>query len=406
MLVCVAMKRNPALFASLVLAAAALACPEPARAKEAAFIATPVGPEVVIFDPRRDACDGHDVPDTPLRAWRGADGAIHAFALHYENRRMSGASILALRPECAIVYRGSGNPDPAAHDDRAWIAATFTEDGKTIQALVHHEYQANTHPGRCRFAEYIKCWWNSVLAIRSEDGGRSFRRGNPLPVAATPFPQEEGQGRHRGFFNPSNIIEIDGALHAMIGTTGWEAAPGRPAQASGVCLFRADDRGRSDWRAWDGQRFSARFPGPSRKGVPQQPCAALAPFPAPVGSVVRHRPSGRWLAIYQAKVGMPDGRGGSYSASGFYLAASPDLRAWSEPTLVLATKTLYDDPCGGAVLRSYPVLIDEAAQSRNFADTGEEALLVFSELPTSGCAYSDVRRLIARKVRISTYRRE
>lgn len=372
-----------------------------ARAAETAFVATPVGPPVVVFDPKRDACDGHDVADVPLRAWRGEDGLIHAFALHYENRRLSGKSLLALKIECPVVFRGNGDGDPRKFDDRIWIAATWTMDGKSVHALAHHEFQANTHKGRCRFDDYMKCWWNSILNIRSTDGGRSFRRAELQVMAATPFPQEVEQGRHRGFFNPSNIIARDGAAYTLIGTTGWSGQPG------GVCLFRSPDPAGGDWRGWNGTGFVARFPNPYAGQAPAgQTCRTLSPFPAPVGSLVRHRPSGRYLAVYQASAGAPDGMGGVVAEPGFYLSASANLVDWSPPTLVLATKSYYDDACGAGTIRNYPVLIDERAEGRNFDNVGDEALLFFAETRVEGCQHTSDRKLIARKVRISTFARQ
>lgn len=405
------LKRSLEAFASAALALAALcAIPAQARAQPAkpvtAFVATPVGAPVTVFDPKRDACDGHDVPDAPLRAYRGADGTIHAFGLHYENRRLSGPSLLRLKIECPVVFRATGNADPARHDDRAWIAATWTRDGRTIHALVHHEFQANTHKGRCAFPEYMKCWWNSILGLTSGDGGKSFARIAPPVVAATPFPSETGQGRHRGFFNPSNIVERTGRLYTLIGTTGWAEQGSRP-QDHGVCLFRSVDIARGDWRAFDGKGFAARFPDPYAGRPPAgQTCQPIAPFPAPVGAVVKHRPSGKYLAIFQAEAGTPDKMGGAFPRSGFYLASSTDLIRWSAPSLVMATPTLYDNACGHAALRSYPVLIDERAETRNFEDIGDEALLFFSEMRIEGCNHTSDRKLIAMKLRISTYQRD
>src|SRR3954453_8906150 len=89
-----------------------------------------------------------------------------------------------------------------------------------------YEYQANHHAGRCKAKEYLACWYNTVLAVASSDGGASFPRPKtPQVVAAAPFRQEVGQGRHRGFFNPSNIV-TDGALRYMFAaTTGWGRQP-------------------------------------------------------------------------------------------------------------------------------------------------------------------------------------
>lgn len=378
-----------------------------AHAAEAAFVATPVGAPMVVFEPRRDACDGHDVPDAPLRAYRDSDGVIRAFGLHYENRRMGGASLLALKIECPVVHRGSGDSDPRKFDDRSWITATWTADGRVIHALAHHEFQAHRHKGRCRFEDYMKCWWNSILTLRSEDGGRGFRHGEPRVMAATPFPSDLEQGRHRGFFNPSNIVARDGAFYTLIGTTGWEASPGRAAQAGGVCLFRSADLAKGEWRAFDGKGFSARFPNPYGMEMPRdQACRTLSPFLAPVGAIVRHRPSGKYLAIYQAAAGAPDGRGGALGESGFYLAASADLMVWSAPTLVMPTRSYYDSACGADFVRNYPVLIDGKAETRNFEDIGDEALLFYAETRVAGCAHTSDRKLIARKIRISSFSRE
>ncbi|MBN8535049.1 MAG: hypothetical protein J0L51_13285 [Rhizobiales bacterium] len=364
---------------------------------ETQLVVTPVGPNIVLFDPVKQGCDGNDIPDMPLRVYRDAEGKVAAFALHYENRRLSGASLEKLALDCKIVFRATRNSDPKQYDDRAWLAATYTEDGTRVFGLVHHEFQADAHKGRCAFAEYIQCWWNSILAVSSRDGGRSFMRQSPQVAMASPEPSEAGQGRHRGFFNPSNIVKQNGAYFTLIATTGWQGQP------SGVCLFRNNDPANSaGWRAYDGKDYTARFPDPYGTEKPKMGnCKPVGPFPAPVGSLTRHRGTGLWVAVYQAKAGMPDGTGGSYAVSGFYTASSPDLLRWSPPTLVLETPTLYDSPCGARVLRSYPTLIDSSAKTRNFEDMGDAALLTFAEKRVEGCRVTHERKLLARKVRIS-----
>src|SRR5215204_4839243 len=54
---------------------------------------TIVGPPETVFSGKRDACDGNDVPDAPLRAFRDAEGQVVAFGLHYVNRALRGASL-------------------------------------------------------------------------------------------------------------------------------------------------------------------------------------------------------------------------------------------------------------------------------------------------------------------------
>ncbi len=351
------------------------------------------GPPRVVFDPALDACDGHDVPDVPARAFRDEKGQIALLAMHFENRALRGADFDSLKLDCQVVFRGSGSADPGAYDDRAWIAATWTEDGRRIAALAHHEYQGNTHPGRCALKDYMACWWNVVLALSSQDGGRTFAKARQPVVAAFPFGQEVGQGRHRGFFNPSNIVRGEDGYYMIASTTGWTGQDG------GACLFRtADPHDPAGWRAFDGTGFTVRFTDPYGKPPPDplKTCRTIAPFPAPVGSLTRHRPSGAWIAVFQARE-----NGADFPVSGFYVATSRDLKSWGAPRLVMAGKTLYDDPCGAGTLISYPSLIDRRAEGRNFDDTGDEAELYYAVLRVDGCTITSDRRLVRQGVKLA-----
>ncbi|MET0605675.1 MAG: hypothetical protein ABWZ80_04420, partial [Beijerinckiaceae bacterium] len=143
----------------------------------------------------------------------------------------------------------------------------------------------------------MQCWTNSILVARSADGGRSFARpSGSAVVAGYPFRQETGQGRHRGFFNPSNIFS-DGAWKYMFAaTTGWSG------QKHGACLFRTKTPGDAQsWRAFNGKDFAAHA-GDVYAGTaqPSQTCEPVAPFVTPVGAVVKHRPSGAWIAVLMA----------------------------------------------------------------------------------------------------------
>ena len=346
------------------------------------------GAPVTVFSPQRDACDGNDVPDAPLRAFRTDSGGVAAFGLHYVNRALRGPDIEHLRIDCHVVLGSHASADPRAYDDKSWITATWTQDGRTVDALIHHEWQGNTHPGTCAFQVYMQCWWNAVLGARSDDAGADFTRGTPpVVVAATPFGQEKEQGRHRGFFNPSNIFSDGSFRYFYASTTGW------PGQQAGVCLFRTATSGdAASWRAWDGRGFSARFGDPYRGGGAKAgtSCQPIAPFPAPVGSVVRHRGSGLWLAVFQAS------RDEQYfPLAGLYYATSANLFDWSAPRLIIPGKTLYDDPCtADGKLISYPSLIDPAAKGRNFDDSGDTAELFFATYVVKGCDITSQRDLV------------
>lgn len=365
-----------------------------AKAGESLLVATPVGPERVIFQGPAQGCDAIDIPDAPLRAYRLADGRIAAFGLHHENRRLVGKSLETLKIECPVVFRGKGDANPAALDDRIWITATHTKDGQSLFALGHAEYHGEAHPGRCTAAEPMKCLWVGTIALQSKDGGASFTR-LPSPVAVPGQRAEEDQTRHRGFFNPTNIVEHNGTLYTLIAQMGW------PGQPYGVCAFRAA-KPEAGWLAFDGKGFKTSFPSPYTPGFkPAGICQPLAPFPMVPGSITKHRASGQWLALFPAYKGTSDRRGGTFAASGFYLAASRNLIDWSAPTLVLAGPLLGESPCGQAAILAYPALIDPASGTRNFEDVGDVAELAYTRIATRGCDLVHDRAIVLRRVRIT-----
>ncbi|MGU3539339.1 hypothetical protein [Methylobacterium sp. A54F] len=388
-----------ALAALLALGVPAVAGPrQSAPASPPLSSLTVVGPPVLVFKAGRDACDGADVPDAPARAFREPSGAVALFGMHYRNRALRGPDLEHLRLDCRVVLESGEKADPALYDDRSWITATWTDDGVAVAAILHHEYQANEHPGRCRSTVYMECWFNALTAAASRNGGRSFARSTPpAVVAAAPFRQEVDQGRHRGFFNPSNIVGDGRWRYFLASTTGWSR--GGAEQEAGLCLFRSEqpaDPGR--WRAWTGAGFTAAFPDPyGRLPRPADSCTPVGPFPGPVGAVVRHRGSGAYLAVYMAKADAEHPR------SGFYWTSSRDLLAWDKPRLLLEGRTLYDDPCGADGLIAYPSLLDPEAQGRNFDDAGDRALLTYATLKVEGCTITSDRDLVRRPVAIRVW---
>jgi hypothetical protein len=368
----------------------ALAAPPPLAA------VTLIGAPEIVFSAKRDACTPTDMPDAPVRAFRDQAGGVVMFGLHHENRALRGESLDRLKIDCRIVLASGGRSDPAAFDDLSWITATWTDDGREVHALVHHEYQAHRHTGRCRFGSYLSCWYNTILGVRSTDGAATFAPPElPATVAGSPFAQDVDQGRHRGFFNPSNIVSDGPWRYTFIFTTGWAGQP------RAACLLRTDDPGDpTAWRAFDGKDFSIRYGDPYRTKSPAPAaCKPIGPFPAPVGAVVRHRGTGAWLAVFQASA-----EGGDLPEAGFYVTASRDLINWDKPRLLLAGKTLYDDPCtAGPRLIAYPSLLDRTARSRNFEDVGDEAELYFATLRVEGCEVTADRDLVRRRIAIKLW---
>ena len=350
------------------------------------FIVT--GPAETVFSYRNDACDPRDIPDAPARAFRDADGRVHLFAPHDVNRALVGPGLDAVRPDCRIAYRGGEKDDPAAFDDRAWLAAFATEDGRTIHALVHNEFQGHRRRDLCPGGKYMECWTNSVTAARSTDGGATFQRV-PGVVAALPYVYRGDLGRHSGYFNPSNIVRSGEYWYVLV------FAVAREAQKGGACLLRTNNpQDLASWRAWDGKGFTVRFADPYRaaEDPAAHVCAPLAGLGAPVSSVVRHEPSGQYIATMAAT--RPEGMG-------VFVATSADLIRWSKPVLALPLTIAGKQGCAEAAAWNYPVLLDPDSRSRMFETVDDTAYLYLTRFNLKDCKLVMDRDLVRMPVRLT-----
>lgn len=353
----------------------------------------PAAQEETVYAWSKERCEEWHIPDAPLRAFRDDKGEVVAFASHHRNRALIGPALDRIATTCSISFEAKNSPDPSQFSDMSWIAATWTPNGRDIFALMHDEYHADRHPGACRFKDGMSCWYNVVTEARSSDGGRSFTAHEPpVLVAAPAFKQDVGQGRHRGFFNPSNIVEKDGAWYALIATTGGEG------QKGGTCLYRTTDiKDPQGWRAFDGKDFTIRAVDPYRENTAQaQPCQPLKVMPTTVGSITRHEASGLWLAIFHlgpdAKQGIEGGRV-AYSWS-------KDMIDWSPLQTLLTHPTMWSKDCADSVRYAYGAVADPGSSSRNFETTGDDPYLFMTKMHVAGCKLGPQRDLVRIKLRI------
>lgn len=347
------------------------------------------GSPSIVFDSAHDGCTPDDMPDVNPRAYRDADDRIVMFALYDINRPLRGPDFGHLKIDCHVALGSPNDANPARYDDRNFITALWTSDGRHVSALVHHEYHADDH-GTCKAKDSLGCWYNTILNYRSDDGGADFHKAAPLVVAAAPFRQDVEQGRHRGFFNPSNIFAGGGYYYASISTTGWDGQP------FGSCLFRTKDPlDRDGWRAYDGTGYNVRYADPYKsRATTSKPCFTIKPLDFAVGSVVRHRASGHWIAVFQAS------EGDAFPVDGFYYATSRDLLRWSEPRILLAGKTLYNDLCkAGSQIIAYPAMLDPASKRRNFDEVGDHPDLFLTTMQVENCQ-TGVRLLVREQLTI------
>lgn len=351
------------------------------------------GPEEIVFDWSKEACEPADIPDTPARAFRDARGRVQVIASHYVNRRMVGPDLDHLAHDCAVIMPSHYDPNPAKFNDHEWIHSTYTRDGKKIFALIHDEYKGHTHPGRCPSGEYFECWYNAVTLTVSMDGGASFEHARPPThlVAAIPYRYKPDFGP-AGIFQPSNIVrnDTDGYYYTLLRMQRYRAQP------QGTCVMRtADLADPKSWRAWDGSGFNVRFIDPYL-GANERPvnhvCQPVSynEIQLMVESLTFNTYLDRYLlvgtAVGQGSVGE--------TASGIYYSTSDDLVHWTQRRLIMEVESRHTYRCGDPDPVAYPSVLDSDSTSRNFETTGKRAYLYFTRSNYESCRETLDRDLV------------
>ena len=358
--------------AVLIVAVAALLCRAEAGAAPALAPSTgPLltiardAPERVIFNWDTDRCAKTDIPDAPPRAFRDFAGRVHLLATHQDNRAFIGPDFDHLSHSCDVIYQGDHLDDPGKFDDRQWLTAFVTDDGRNIFALVHDEFQGNLRPALCPSRKYLSCWYNAITAATSTDGGKSFHQ-LPAPdnvVAAPSVAYAADAGRPIGYFQPTNIVRKDGFYYFMF------LATKAGDQTEGICVARTDrpaDAG--SWRAWDGSGYNARLAGPYLDPTAKSPHVCLPVGRGQLfelGSLAYDRVSR--LFIYLG--GVSGGAGDALHPRGAYYSTSADLITWS-PAIQLLRSPSEADATGRRWRYGLFSIIDEASPSMDYSDIG------------------------------------
>jgi hypothetical protein len=243
---------------------------------------------------------------------------------------------------------------------------------------------------------YIECWRNSITYAVSHDGGRSFTQPAPPGhlVATLPYRYRGDLGRHVGYFNPTNILRVDGHFYAMFSAARFGA------QASGACIMRSDDLADpTSWRAWDGQDFRVRFVDPYRERVADPARHVCTPvgqgrLMTPLGGLVRHEPSGTFILVMAGSRRIENRR-----VSGIFAAVSRDLITWSRPSLIREVPTGATEGCPAEKF-DYPSLLDPDSPSRSFETVGARAYLYLTRANLTECRSGTDRDLIRLPVAI------
>jgi hypothetical protein len=350
-----------------------------------------IGPEQIVFNWRRDACEPRDIPDAPARAFRDADNQVHLLASHYVSRQAIGPSLDRVKHRCTVVANSASDPRPEAFQDKEWLFSPYTLDGRTVFALVHDEYHGYSHPGRCS-SSFPRCWYNAITLARSDDKGATFRHARPAPghlVAEVPYRYQPNMGQY-GVFQPSSIVHKDGYYYSLVTTTAYGK------QEHGTCVMRTqhlDDP--TAWRAWDGDGYNVSFANPYLGNVaPDNHVCKPVSFESisdMTFSLTYNTYFGKYLLVSPANQYMPSER---RTVSGFYYSLSDDLINWSQRKLIKELTLIQTYKCGDPDAVYYPSILDPTSKSRNFETSGRRPYLYFTRLNYEACQLTSNRDLI------------
>jgi hypothetical protein len=360
---------------------------------------SPTGPEEMVFDWSRSACEPLDIPDASVRAFRDANNQIQLLASHYITRRMIGPTTRTVQHDCNVLMRSHNSSDPSLYQDKEWITSTYTPDGNTIYALVHDEYQGWAYSGMCPGTPTgtfnTACWWNAITAAISTDGGRTYRQVATAPnnlVATVPYRYAANQGP-AGAFEASNIIHRGDYYYSMIRV---EAIG---AQQQGTCLMRTNNLADwKSWRAWDGSGYNVRFINPYVE-VNENPalhvCKPVSPteIATLVDSLTWNRYLKKYLLVGNAGIYDPALR---RTVWGVYYSKSSDLIHWTPRRLLMEAELRWTFDCNAHDEEpiSTPAVLGPGGMTRNFGTTGRRMYLYFTRNHYSGCALTLDRDLV------------
>ena len=336
---------------------------------------TASGPETVIFDSDVTGCDNHHLPDSPARAFRNDQGKMVLFAPNFQNRAFVGYGFNSLKPDCDSRFKAAGKAAPDLLDDRTWLQAIYTRDGRDVYALGSASFMPYRHDMPCKGrTKRTDCWINGLVTLKSSDGGKTFDYlGNPPRHAPFPPPEPYRDDRKRApsYVTVTNIISWQNYYYAIV----WRRADNW--EESRNCLVRAPIDDPKRWDVWNGSDFE-RAATLTDQGwqARETECARVGPVGvSSIRGLVRHEATNSFITVYQHRIrkkGEPD-------SAGFFYSSSTDLKNWSEPKL-LYRQPLRRDAAEGESFSAYPSIIDEDSTDRLFGTVDDEASLVFVRL--------------------------
>jgi hypothetical protein len=363
--------------------------PVPPPAKEATIAVT--GQPEVVFDWSTQKCAEVDIPDSPARAFRDAQGRIQLIASNDVPRRMIGTSLDSLSRQCQPVMTSHRDPRPEAFDDSEWLFAPYTTDGQTVHALVHNEYHGEEHgSAACPSGNNGWCWYASVTLAVSRDAGLTYGHATaPAHLVAAPPARYVPDQAGLGYSGATNIVRnpADGYYYTLI-----HRAPRGP-NGHGPCVMRTralDEPG--SWRFWDGQSFNGAFASPYPSPTSSQFCSVVVQGLAE--SLSWNTELGRWLLIGSKAFSLTDGA--------FFFSTSTDLVNWTAPRAFHPVELAFTHTCSEPDPKAYASFLDPSSPDRNFGVTGRTGWVYYTQLNYQDCHMTYDRDLMRIPVEITT----
>jgi hypothetical protein len=294
-------------------------------------------------------------------------------------RRMLGPDFDHLTHECTQRFGLVYDTNPAHYNYIHLIYGTYTENGRDIYAMVHHEWHGWEIPGACPAGfGRRRCGRGGIVYAVSHDNGDTFSSPAPPDNLIADVPTRPGIDDPRtGLLTPSNPIKKGNYLYSMSLISGVED------QDVGVCVMRTQDiTDPSSWRGWDGSAFSVRFRNPYYENVTPQRTHMCEP--ASYSQILEMSRSLTYSTFLNKFVvtgsAVKFDPAQNRNVYGFYFSTSDDLVHWSDRQLLMEIPSLLTHQCGGPDAGSYPSLIDQGSTDRNYRITDDTMYLYYTHM--------------------------
>ncbi|WP_155642315.1 hypothetical protein [Pseudomonas alabamensis] len=328
----------------------------------------------VVFNWKTDRCSDDNIPDSPARAFKSADGTVNLYATHYINRSMTGNSLDSVKQSCEIRFEAKMDSRPQLYDARVWLQTFYSEDnGNKVISLASSDYHGRWFKN-CDESQgkNLGCWWSAIILAQSDDGGKSFNTESPSNriIAQSNYKFSNRESGPIGFLTTSNIVKIDEWYYSIFYTSKYKD------QNAGNCLARTSDiNSKYSWRFWDGRDFSIDLSNPYASHTKSKTCVTLKNLSSKIRSLTWHSKTKEFIASHEDFINKKPPQ--SRVDARFSFSTSKDLIHWSNPKEIITITGKKN--CQPQSPAAYPSILDSNSTDRNFGTVGNNAYLYYTK---------------------------